>query len=247
MTGQLSGCVALIPAHNEEATIRAVVEGTLAHLGHVIVIDDGSQDATAARLQDLPVEVIAHPENRGKGTRLVEGLRHAFSQGAEAVLTLDADGQHAPDDIPGFLTAAATHPGHLIIGDRSADRENMPRGRAASIGFGDFFISWATGRRLRDCQCGLRLYPAAIAPVLDMPERDRRHFVFETAILLRAAERGIHFARTPIPARYSETPHRPSHYRPVKDTLRITWAITRFLLARGLRPRGLLIALGLLR
>lgn len=239
--------VALIPAHNEEATIRQVVSGVREYIADVIVIDDGSTDQTCAALEGLGARVISHRDNLGKGARLQEGLANAYETGTAAVITLDADGQHLPEEVPVFLAAARTSPGSLIIGDRSADRENMPKGRAASIGFGDFFISWATRRRLQDCQCGMRLYPAEIGSLLDMPERDRNNFVFETAILLYAADAGIPFTRVPVSAKYVETPHRRSHYRPVLDTLRITWCITRFLLARWGRPRGLLIALGLLR
>lgn len=240
-----AACTILIPAHNEEATIREVVEAALAHGGAVVVINDGSDDGTVARLAGLPVGIVDHAENLGKGTRLAEGLHKAFEDGADTVLTLDADGQHDPADIPAFLAAAA--PGRIVIGQRTRAEGNMPAHRALSIGFGDFFISWATARRMRDCQCGMRLYPREILPLLDMAERDRAHFGFETAILLHAAEHGIGFARVPIEARYDGFQHRPSHYRPVRDTLRIVGVITRFLLARRLKPKGLLIAMGVLR
>ena len=99
-------CTVLIPAHNEEETIRAVFEGTLEHVDRVLVISDGSTDGTVAALAGLPVEIVDHTENRGKGYRLAEGLDHAIANGAEAVLTLDADDQHDPDDIPAFIAAA---------------------------------------------------------------------------------------------------------------------------------------------
>jgi glycosyltransferase involved in cell wall biosynthesis len=237
----------LIPAHNEEKTIRAVVEGALSHVDHVLVINDGSTDGTVAALDGLPVEIVNHEDNLGKGRRLAEGLDHAIARGAEAVLTLDADGQHDPEDIPAFISAAQTAPGSLVMGDRSEDRAAMPKGRALSIGFGDFFISWATERRLRDGQCGMRLYPAVLWRQTGMPEAERSHFVFETAILLRAADAGFDVVRVPIKARYQGFVQRPSHFRPAIDTLRIVRTISGFLVRRGLRPRGLLIALGALR
>jgi len=240
-------CTVLIPAHNEEKTIRTVVEGALAHVDHVLVINDGSTDGTVAALEGLPVEIIDHGENRGKGQRLAEGLDHAIARGAGAVLTLDADGQHDPEDIPAFIAAAQTAPGSLIMGDRSGDRRAMPKGRAISIGFGDFFISWATERRFRDGQCGMRLYPAVLWRKIGVPEAERSHFVFETATLLRTADAGFGFLRVPIKARYQGFVQRPSHFRPVIDTLRIMRTISRFLVRRRLKPRGLLIALGLLR
>jgi glycosyltransferase involved in cell wall biosynthesis len=240
-------CTVLIPAYNEAGTIREIVEAVLAHVDRVLVVSDGSTDGTVARLAGLPVEVLEHPENRGKGQRLAEGLDRAFRDGADCVLTLDADGQHDPAEIPAFLAAARRSPEALILGDRLGDPRSMPAGRAATIGFGDFFISWATGRRLRDCQCGMRLYPAGLWARMRVPARERRHFVFETAVLLRAAEAGGDIARVPIAARYAGYVQRPSRFRPVVDTLRITGQVGRFMLRGGARPKGLLIALGLLR
>ena len=239
-------CTVLIPAYNEEKSIRAVVEGALAHVDRVLVVNDGSTDGTVAALDGLPVEIVDHADNRGKGWRLAEGIDHAIAQGAEAVLTLDADGQHDPEDIPAFIAAARTAPGSLVMGDRFADRASMPKGRAFSIGLGDFFISWATERRFRDGQCGMRLYPALLWRQTRVPEAERSHFAFETAILLRAADAGFDFVRVPIKARYHGFVHRRSHFRPVLDTIRIVRTLSGFLAKRGLKPRGLLIALGAL-
>lgn len=242
-----SECTVLIPALNEEKTIRAIVEEALTHVDHVLVVSDGSTDGTVAALEGLSVEIIDHEQNLGKGQRLAEGLDHAISRGAEAVLTLDADGQHDPKDIPAFIAAAQSAPGRLIIGDRSVNRGAMPRNRAFSIRVGDFFISWATERRFRDGQCGMRLYPAALWRRTGVPEAERSHFVFETAVILRAAEAGFDFFRVPIKARYQGFVQRPSHFRPIVDALRIMRILLGFLIKRGLKPRGLLIALSVLR
>lgn len=246
MSAPAPGLWALIPAHNEAATIRAVVDGVAPHVTEVVVIDDGSDDATAETLAGSPVRLIRHSINAGKGPRLCEGLDLAFAEGAEAVITLDADGQHDPADIPAFASAMADAPGALILGDRSADMMNMPASRARGIRFGNFFISWACAARVTDAQCGMRLYPRALWEVVALPERDRAGFVFETAILMVAADRGIPFRVVPVAARYGTT-ERPSHFRPVRDFARITSCVTRFLIKHRLRPRGLLIALGLRR
>ncbi|MBK0400870.1 glycosyltransferase family 2 protein [Limibaculum sp. M0105] len=237
----------LIPAHNEAKTIRGVVEGTLQHLHDVIVIDDGSTDATAKALDGLPVEIIRHERNRGKGWRLAEGLQRAVSRGADGVITLDADGQHDPDDIPAFLVAADSAPGALVVGDRSLERSSMPMNRRAAIRFGDFFIGWAAGQTVNDAQCGLRLYPAAIIREVPVPENEREHFVFETAILLRAAAAGKRVVRVPIRARYQGFQQRPSHFRPVTDTLRIARTVTHLLWRIRISPNRLLIALRTVR
>jgi hypothetical protein len=122
----------------------------------------------------------------------------------------------------------------------------MPAGRALFIGIGDFFINWASERRLRDGQCGMRVYPAELWRRTRVPEVERSHFVFETAVLLRAAEAGFEFTHVPIKARYLGFVQRPSHFRPVLDTLRIVRVLSGFLAKRGLKPRGFLIALGAL-
>jgi len=237
----------LIPAHNEVATIRGVAERALAHVDRVVVIDDGSSDGTAAALDGLPVTVIAHKVNRGKGRRLAEGLNHEFEERCDGVLTLDADGQHDPDDIPAFLAAARLAPSALLMGDRFADTTGMPRARRAAISFGDFFITWAAARRIRDAQCGMRLYPASVLCSVTVDERDQAHFTFETAILLKASDAGFDIVRVPIRARYAGFQQRPSHFRPVLDTLRIVRTVTAHLVRSRFRPRGLLIAFGILR
>lgn len=240
-------CTALIPAHNEARTIRAVVTATLPLVDAVIVVDDGSTDGTAAALDGLPVQIVRHEVNAGKGQRLAQGLALAFATGAAQVVLLDADGQHDPADIPAFRTRAAQAPQALVIGDRSADMAAMPRGRARGIRFGNFFIGWACGRRIRDAQCGMRLMPRAVWAALDIPARDRRGFVFETAMLLHTARAGFAFAPVPIRARYAGFVQRPSHFRPWGDTLAIAGTVTRFLLAHRLCLRGLLIVTGIVR
>ncbi|MEO1491760.1 MAG: glycosyltransferase family 2 protein [Pseudomonadota bacterium] len=239
-------CV-LIPAHNEAGTIRQVVEGALCHVDHVIVVNDGSTDETVAALDGVAIELLDHAENRGKGQRLSEGIDHAIAAGFDGVLTLDADMQHDPDDIPAFLAAAQADPEAFILGDRFSDNASMPRGRAFGIRFGDFFVGWSIERRLRDAQCGMRLYPASLWKRTAVPDDLQAHFVFETAVLLHAAEAGCRFVRVPIAARYSGFVSRPSHYRPFTDTWSIVCAITKFIVRRRFKLRGLLIAVGLLR
>jgi len=239
--------IALIPAHDEAATVARVVAGALPHVDAVRVVDDGSSDDTAAEARSAGAQVVAHAENRGKGRRLAEGLDAAFAAGAEAVVTLDADGQHDPGAIPAFLAAAEAHPGALVIGNRFHDPAAIPRGRARSIRFGNFFVGWACGQAVPDAQCGMRLYPRSAWRAAAVPEPLRERFVFETAVLLPAAEAGVPFVFEPVAARYAGFQQRPSHFRPAADFAEITVAVTRFLVTRGLRPRGLLRALRALR
>lgn len=240
-------CIVVIPAHNEALTIREIAAAARTHADRVMVISDGSTDATVTCLDGLDIDVIDHADNQGKGPRLAEGLDRADAAGQTHVLTMDADGQHLAEDIPAFLAAARENPDALVLGDRMGDGTKMPQGRARSIGFGDFFITWATGRRMRDGQCGMRVYPVALWRALRLGPRERQHFVFETAVLLHAAAAGAQFVRVPIAARYGDVVKRPSHFHPALDSWRIAGAVARFILCGWLRPKGLLIALGLLR
>ncbi len=227
--------VVLICALNEAPTIRSVASAARAQCDAVLVIDDGSTDGTADALAGLDVRVVRHVETAGKGSRLAEGLDLLFAEGAESVLTMDGDGQHAADDIPRL--SAASLPGGLVLADRSADMAAMPAGRRRSNRFGAVFISWACDRPIADPQCGMRLYTAAMWRKTGprVPLRDRRGFVFETVVLMRAAEAGVPFGFVPVRARYKMPGQRRSHFRPVVDFLSITSAVTRFLVTRRLR------------
>lgn len=243
----MTRCVAVIPAYNEARTIRGIVDATCQHVDEVLVIDDGSSDGTADALAGSGARVIRHSDNRRKGARLIEGITLAVSEGAGSVITLDGDDQHDPADIPRFRAAHAKAPKAFVLGDRSADMAHVPKGRGRSIRISNFFIGWGCKRRITDAQCGMRLYPADMWRRLDIPPAYRDGFVFETAVLLHAAEIGTDFVRVPVKARYGGHLRRKSHFRPVADFMAITAAITRFLVTRWLRPRGLLIVLGVLR
>ncbi len=239
--------VALIPAHNEVLTVRKVVEKTMPHVDRVIVIDDGSDDGTTESLTGSGAEVIRHASNLGKGSRLVEGLDFAFSQGADFVITLDADQQHDPDDIPDFVAMFETNATALVLGDRSEDMKQMPKSRRRGIKFGNFFIGWGCGCRIKDAQCGMRLYPATMWKKVRIPTKDTKKFKFETAALLYAAKAGVQFEYVPIAARYEGFILRPSHFDPVRDFLRLFGLVTMFLVRRGFHLKGLLLMLGIAR
>ena len=225
----------VIPALNEALRIRGVVEGALAHCPRVIVVDDGSDDETAARIADLPVTLLQHPVRMGKGASLRDGFREALRQGARAVLSMDGDGQHSAADIPRMLAAANRHPGHVVIGARLRRRSQQPIHRRLANEFGDWGLAWGTGYQIADSQSGQRLYPAAVAALDDVPGED---FVFEAQILISAARRlGTRCVSVPIESRYkcvhSNEQFRPSHFRPLRDLWRITSHIVRQALEYG--------------
>jgi glycosyltransferase involved in cell wall biosynthesis len=225
----------VIPALNEELRIRGVVEDALAHCPHVIVIDDGSTDATCERIADLPVILLRHEHRCGKGASLRDGFAEALRRGFAAVLTMDGDGQHAGSDLPRLIDAANRYPDHIVIGARLRKRALQPTYRRIANEFGDWGIAWGCGFRIADTQSGQRLYPAAVCTLADVPGED---FVFEAQILISAArELGIRAVSVPIESRYrcDESPEqfRKSHFRPLRDMWRITSHVVSQVLQRG--------------
>lgn len=232
----------VIPAHNEVRTIRNVAERALAQAPLVVVVDDGSDDGTGAAVADLPARVLRNEANQGKGASLWRGMQYALSQGARGVVTLDADGQHAPEDIPRLLAAARAHPGDIVIGARSENVADAPRYRYFANKFANFWLSWACGYRLADSQSGFRFYPAEVLRRVTVPHDRARGFVFESEILIHAARLGVKSVAMPIRSLYLEG-QRLSHYRQL-DSLRITRMVAASLLSRGLYLPGLVRVLG---
>lgn len=233
----------VIPAYNEAATIADVAGRALAQTPLVIVVDDGSTDGTAARLAGLPVLLLRHPENRGKAASLVDGFAEALRRGASAVITLDGDGQHRPEDIPKFLERAAAAPQAIVTGSRLADRAAFPSARYRANRIANFWISWACRHPIEDSQCGFRLYPRRVLESVRASHARRHGFVFESEILINAARAGYRSTAVPIPALYAEKPQRPSHFRPVADITRIVIMVAGKLLSRGMDPVGLMRSL----
>jgi hypothetical protein len=159
-------------------------------------------------------------------------MRQALEQGADAVVTLDGDGQHSPEDIPRLLEVHVRHPGAIVIGARLHVRQRIPLDRYLANRAGNFFIGWAAGRALADSQSGFRVYPAALLRALDECVGRAAGFVFESEILIEAARRGATIIAVPIAAIY-EPGGRRSHFRPVVDFARIGRMITWKLASRG--------------
>ncbi len=201
--------IIVIPAHDEAATISRVVRGARAH-APVIVVDDGSHDATAQAAALAGADVCRHPRRLGKAQALRTGVAAARERGATHVVTLDADGQHDPDDVPALLAAAA--PRTLVVGARQPAGEALTAGRAEAVVIAGFFVNWASGLRLADTQSGFRVYPVAMFD--DIAAR-RGGFVFETEVLLAAAAHG--WTVREVPVRALPRAAARSRFRPVVD------------------------------
>ncbi len=198
--------VALIPGYQEGPRIAAVVEAARRHLP-VVVVDDGSTDDTAVQAEAAGAIVLVQRPNAGKGAALRAGFRHALEHGAAAVVTLDADGQHDPAEIPAFLAAfEATH-AELIIGRR--DFGSMPPVRRLSNTLGGWVFSAAVGRRVADNQSGYRLIGRRLMTAL--LDSDEPGFEFEVEMIARCIALGLPIADVPIRTIYAGE---PSHIRP---------------------------------
>lgn len=218
--------IALIPAYEEGPRIAAVVEAARRYLP-VVVVDDGSTDDTAARAEAAGALVLRQVPNAGKGAALRAGFRHALAAGAEAVVTLDADGQHDPAEIPAFLAAWSASRPELVIGQR--DLGGMPPVRRVSNTVGGWMLAAALGRTVPDNQSGYRLIGRRLmASLLDS---DESGFEFEVEMIARCIALGLPIASVPIRTIYAGE---PSHIRPWRhftEFLRVTRRARR--IARG--------------
>jgi len=228
----------VIPAFNEASTIHDVVQRTLKQVSQVIVVDDASSDGTGALLAEMPVTLLRHEVNKGKGASLVSGFREALKRNVSAIITLDGDGQHRPEDIPKFLTKAKEASGVIIIGSRRAEKANQPRLNFTLNRLADFGISWASGYLIEDSQSGFRLIPREVLAKVEATHSRRHSFVFESEFLINAAHAGYRSCAISIPSLYVGTMQRDTHFRPA-DAIWIVLMVVSKLLARGMYPQGL--------
>ncbi len=231
---------AVIPARNEAARIEAVINGTRPRVDQVIVINDGSDDATGEVLHRLEgIRVIEHAVPLGKAAALARGFEAALADNARVVVTLDGDGQHDPAQIPRLLAAARAFPDHLVLGARTLERSRQPRLRRFANRFADFWVSWASGQPVPDSQTGFRIYPRALLETVRPPTRPRHGFVFESQMLIDGARAGFPCVAVPVRAIYERQPARASHFRAGRDIWEIFWMIWWKILLRGLFLNGL--------
>jgi glycosyltransferase involved in cell wall biosynthesis len=228
----------VIPAYNESSTIREIAQRAREQSATVIVVDDGSSDGTAGRLAELDVVLLINSGNLGKAASLRRGMECALSRGCDGVVTIDGDGQHAPEDIPRLIKAFAQEPDNIIIAARMRNRENSPKARYFANRFADFWISWAAGISIRDTQSGFRLYPARVIQTVNLDCSRERGFVFESEILIDAARAKFGIMAVPIDAVYRPGA-RPSHFKPVLDIWRIVRMVAWKLFIRGMYLPGL--------
>jgi glycosyltransferase involved in cell wall biosynthesis len=220
-----------VPVFNNERTVAQVVRGVLALGLPVLVIDDGSTDGSPLVLADLQVSRIDFPVNRGKGVAIRAAFKWAKKNNFSHLITIDADGQHDPRDIPRFIEKAREFPGKVIIGKRrfSADVPGKSRfGRSWS----NLWTRIVSGKSTPDSQSGFRAYPAGL--LADMKFIGRR-YEFEVEVLARAAWAGLDFDWVDVSVHYFKGQERVSHFKPLRDNFRISVIYT-LLVMRRLLP-----------
>ncbi|HEY4119158.1 MAG TPA: glycosyltransferase family 2 protein [Byssovorax sp.] len=234
---------ALIPAFDAEATVARVVTAAVplfADSGAVLVVDDGSRDATAAEARRAGAHVLVHERNRGKGAALRTGLREALARGFDVAVSIDADGQHPPVE-GARLLAVDADPSALVLGVRDLVAAGAPRANQISNGISNFFLSLFSRRALADTQCGLRRYP--IAGTLALGGEDDG-YAFEAEIILRAVAAGVRIVEEPVRVVYPPAGERVSHFDSVRDPARIVARVVRTLVTRRSDARAPLAGSG---
>jgi len=234
---------AVIPAYNEAQTIRDVVQRTLRHIPDVIVVDDGSSDGTGELVKELPVRLIRQESNLGKASALAKGFERALADGADAIITLDGDSQHKPEEIPLFLEAHRAKPEHVIVGSRLWNRAAIPIVRYCSNRVANFWISWASGVYLEDTQSGYRLYPRKILETVKAGHGPKHGFVFESEFLINTVRAGYGVSYVPIVVHYPDNHWQQTRFNHVRDISRITRMVAGKLIPRGMDPMALLRSL----
>ncbi|HMP74952.1 MAG TPA: glycosyltransferase family 2 protein [Kiritimatiellia bacterium] len=205
---------AIIPAYRETRHIPEVVRGVLAQGVTPIVVDDGSGDDTGRLAERAGAVLLRHERNQGKGAALQTGFRYAQTNGFTWMITMDADGQHDPGDLPAFLDAARSGACDVLIGDRMHDTRGMPFARRCTNRLMSALLSHAMGQRVPDTQCGYRAYRAELLPLLAC---NSTHFDAESEVLIKLARAGHRIISVPIRTIYRDE---RSKISPVRDTLR---------------------------
>jgi len=217
MTDRRFRPAALVPAFRCESTVGFVVDGLRRLLPEVLVVDDGSGDATAARAAAAGARVLTRPANGGKGSALRDGLAVLLREDVTHVAFIDADGQHDPDDLPRLLSAAEAG-ADFVVGSRLSNPEGMPAKNYWANTIGDKVLSRMTGLPVEDGQSGFRVVAADLLRPLHLVST---RFAIENEILIKAAPRVARFAVVPVKTIYGAGTR--SHYRPFHDTWVTSW------------------------
>ena len=215
---KLKTCV-IVPVYNNAKTIKDVVQRALKFCEDVIVVDDGSTDGSSEGLEKLGAVVVRYKDNRGKGYALKTGFKEAKARGFERAITIDADGQHFPEDIPVFAAQAKEDPDAMLVGSRNLQMENMPGGNTFANKFSNFWFRLQTGVNLPDTQSGFRLYQLNRIGGLHLLTY---RYEAELELLVFQCWKGVRMRPVVIKVYYPPEGERVTHFRPFWDFFRIS-------------------------
>jgi glycosyltransferase involved in cell wall biosynthesis len=216
------GACAIVPALDAASTVGAVVDGLRASLGvPVIVVDDGSADATGDVARARGAVVLRSESNQGKGEAIRAGLHEAARRGLGMAVTVDADGQH-PAESARTVLDGSDDPRALVLGVRDLSRDGAPPSNRFGNAVSNFFLSRFTGLALRDTQCGLRRYP--VVETLGLGARSKG-YAFEAEVVLRAVARGLPLVEVPVSVIYPPDGEGRTHFRLMSDPIQIVTTV----------------------
>ena len=214
--------IVLIPAYNAARTLPELLErsrqaGVVAP-SDILVINDGSSDTTRAIAKHNGVGLIDHLENKGKGAALQTGFDYALSKGYDAVITMDADLQHKPEDLPRFIQLASLQQYDVIIGSRLHNKKGMPLHRILSNTLTTFFVKMRTGVNITDSQSGFRFIKRQVLKEVRLLSNG---FEAETEFLIKAAAFGFSFGSLPIDTIYAGEKSHMTHIQTTINFIKV--------------------------
>jgi glycosyltransferase involved in cell wall biosynthesis len=227
----------IIPVYNHEHAVSDVIRKALCLNYPVFVVNDGSTDSTADRIRNLDgIRLLQHKENRGKGAAILTGFAQA-AQVADWSITIDADGQHDPQDALKLIRAIPENARPIMVGSREGMAgTHVPWTSRFGRGFSNFWVFLSGGTRITDSQSGFRIYPLPEAMDLNVTAK---RYQFEVEILVKARWRKIPVIEAPIRVRYAPGKERISHFRPFIDFVRNTTTFTRLIFQRIVIPASI--------
>ena len=216
---ELSCCV-LVPTYNNEKTVGDLLSNILCYCDDVIVVDDGSTQATKDILKHFEDRITLHSEdkNRGKGAALKVGFKKAEELGFRYTITIDSDGQHFPEDLELFLNKIKENPDAMILGARNMEQDGIPRKSSFGHKFSNFWFWFETGLKVPDTQTGYRLYPLREVQKLSL---FTNRFEFEIEIIVKLAWNSVPVLDVPVKVVY-DMENRVTHFRPFQDFARVS-------------------------
>lgn len=225
----------VIPVYNHAGTVAQVVKQAQAFRFPVFVIDDGSTDNTYDQTKDIAgIQILRHEQNQGKGAALLTGFA-AASAVAEWAITIDADGQHYPQDAQKLINAIPKKIRPIVVGARAGMvGKHVPWTSSFGRKFSNFWVRTSGGPRISDSQSGFRIYP--LPEALNLKTKARR-FQFEVEILVHAHRNGIPVIEAPVDVHYNPEGGRISHFRPFIDFCRNSSTFSRLIFTRIFPPR----------